>query len=166
MRISIHEVRVQRVKVTTTTSFDKVVARVAAAIGHPDMAAFHESLSAAQNLNEMEAVVDPATQPNGLMEFARFDLGEILRKDNPSSRLRVLRLVVGNPLIMKAMVKHVVDAGSYAPVTILIHESANGVSLSYDRIVSYLASYGNEDALTVARELDAKVEKILTSAAK
>jgi hypothetical protein len=67
---------------------------------------------------------------------------------------------------MKAMVKHVVDAGSYAPVTILIHESANGVSLSYDRMASYLAPYGNEDALTVARELDAKVEKILTSAAE
>jgi hypothetical protein len=67
---------------------------------------------------------------------------------------------------MKEMVKHVVDAGSYAPVTILIEERPDGVRISYDRMVSYLAPYGNSDALKVARELDAKVEGILTAAAK
>jgi hypothetical protein len=33
-------------------------------------------------------------------------------------------------------------------------------------MASYLAPYGNSDALNVARELDAKVERILTAAAK
>jgi hypothetical protein len=33
-------------------------------------------------------------------------------------------------------------------------------------MASYLAPYANNDALKVARELDAKVERILTAAAK
>jgi len=77
-----------------------------------------------------------------------------------------LRIVAGNPLIMKEMVKHVPDAGSYAPVTILIEERPDSVRISYDRMASYLASYGNSDALTVARQLDAKVERIMAEAAK
>jgi len=166
MHISIQEVHVQRVNIVTTEPFDTVVARIDAQIGHPDMAAFRKSLSAAQNDAEMEKVVDLVTQPNGLMEFTRFDHGEVLQKENGTAKPRILRIVAGNPLIMKEMVKHVVDAGSYAPVTILIEERPDSARISYDRMASHLAPYGNSDALKVARELDAKVERILTAAAK
>jgi hypothetical protein len=40
------------------------------------------------------------------------------------------------------------------------------VHLSYDRMASFLASYGNADSLKVAQELDAKVEALLAAAAK
>jgi uncharacterized protein (DUF302 family) len=109
--------------------------------------------------------VDPVTQPNGIMEFTRFDLGEVFRKENGASTPKILRIVAGNPLIMKEMVKHVPDAGSYAPVTILIEERPDGVRIFYDRMASYLAPYGNSDALKVARDLDAKIEGILAEAA-
>ena len=66
---------------------------------------------------------------------------------------------------MKQMVVHVPDAASYAPVTILIDERPDGVHLSYDRVAGYLASYGSELALNVARNLDAKLETLLTAAA-
>jgi uncharacterized protein (DUF302 family) len=164
--MKIQEVHVQRVSVVTTEPFDTVVARIDAQIGHPDMAAFRKSFSAAQNEAEMRSVVNPVTEPNGLMEFMRIDLGEVLQKENGTTKPRILRIVAGNPLIMKEMVKHVVDAGSYAPVTILIEERADSIRISYDRMASYLAPYGNIDALKVARELDAKVERILTAAAE
>jgi hypothetical protein len=48
MHISIQEVHVQRVNIVTTEPFDTVAARIDAQIGHPDMAAFRKSLSAAQ----------------------------------------------------------------------------------------------------------------------
>jgi uncharacterized protein (DUF302 family) len=166
MQTTVQEIRIQRVKIFTANSFDEVVARIGAAISHPDMAAFHKDLSTAQTLDEMERVLHPMTQPNGLMEFARFDLGEVLRKENGTAKPRILRIVTGNPLIMKEMVKHVVDAGSYAPVTILIHERADGVCISYDRMTSYLGPYGSSEALKVAQELDAKVEKIMAAAAE
>jgi hypothetical protein len=66
---------------------------------------------------------------------------------------------------MKEMAKHVPDAGSYAPVTVLVDERAVGVHRSYDKMERLLAPYGNRDALEVARELDRKIEKILQQAA-
>jgi len=78
---------------------------------------------------------------------------------------KIVRLLIGNPLIMKEMAKHVPDAGSYAPVTVLVDERADGVHLSYDRMASFLAPYENRDALEVARDLDSKVEDLLRRAA-
>ena len=120
--MNIQEVLVQRLSIVSTKPFDTVVARIDAQLGHPDMAAFRKSFSAAQNEAEMQNVVNPVTEPNGLMEFVRFDLGEVLQKENGTKKPRILRIVAGNPMIMKEMVKHIVDAGSYAPVTILIEE--------------------------------------------
>ncbi|HME71960.1 MAG TPA: DUF302 domain-containing protein [Myxococcota bacterium] len=99
------------------------------------------------------------------MEFARFDVGEVLRKSQGGHGPKILRLVVGNPLIMKEMAKTVPDAASYAPVTILVDERADGVHLSYDSMASLLAPYGSQSALTVAMDLDAKVESLLKTAA-
>lgn len=163
--MSVNEISVQRVSVTSSRSFQEVVATLGSVIGRPDMRAFRSDISAAQNLPQLEQVVRTAVGSSDLMEFVRFDLGEILRKEQGSSAPRILRLVVGNPLIMKQMVQHVPDAGSYAPVTILIDERADGVHLSYDRMASFLTPYGNQEARVVARELDAKVEALLRQAA-
>ena len=62
---------------------------------------------------------------------------------------------------MKEMARHVPDTGSYAPVTILVDERPDGVHLSYDKMASLLAPYGNPDALAVARDLDAKIENLI-----
>jgi hypothetical protein len=77
----------------------------------------------------------------------------------------MVRLIMGNPLIMQEMAKRVPDAGSYAPVTVLVDERSDGVHISYDRMASFLASYGNADALAVALDLDKKVESLLSEAA-
>ena len=66
---------------------------------------------------------------------------------------------------MKEMAKHVPDAGSYAPVTILVDERSDGVHLSYDKMASFLAPYENKEALKVAKDLDLKVENLLNQAA-
>jgi uncharacterized protein (DUF302 family) len=99
------------------------------------------------------------------MEFTRFDHGEVVRKGETSGTRGIMRLVVGNPLIMRQMVQHVPDAGSYAPVTILVDERPDGVHLSYDRMASFLAPYGNAEALKVAQDLASKVEALLAFAA-
>ena len=136
-----------------------------AAIGHPDMNLFRRDVNAAKTYAELEDIVRKAVGSSDLMEFTRFDLGEILRKEHGTTAPRSLRLVAGNPLIMKQMVKHLPDAGSYAPVTILIDERPDGVHLSYDRMASLLAPYESAEALSVARDLDSKVEALLNRAA-
>ena len=99
------------------------------------------------------------------MLFVTFDHGSVIRKGTGRERPRLVRLVIGNPLIMREMARHVPDAGSYAPITVLVDERADGVHLSYDRMASLLAPYGSPEALEVARGLDRKVENRLTQAA-
>jgi hypothetical protein len=129
------------------------------------MNAFHRALAAARTDADLQKLVRSAVGPSELMEFVRFDAGEVLRKERGGQHPRILRLVVGNPLIMREMARAVPDAASYAPVTILIDERADGVHLSYDSMVSLLAPYGSQAALVVARELDAKIESLLAAAA-
>ena len=98
-------------------------------------------------------------------EFMRLDLGDVLHQRNGATARQSMRLLVGNPVTMSSMVQHVPDAGSYAPVTILIDERPDGVHLSYDRMASFLATYGSPEALAVAQGLDSKVEALLVAAA-
>ena len=163
---AVRDVHLERWSIVSHRSFDDIVSRLSAAIGHPDMAVFREALTAARNAAELQAVVEPATGSSGLMEFVRFDAGEILRKEQGEGAPKILRLVVGNPLIMKEMVKKVPDAASYAPVTILIDQRNDGVHLSYDLMTSLVAPYGNEAVIKIAEDLDAKVENLLKTAAR
>lgn len=159
------QITVERLSVTSTKPFQQVLVNLDGRIGHPDVSVVRAEITKAKNFQEVESIVNRAVGSSGFMEFSRFDLGEIVRKERGEKAPRVVRLVVGNPLIMKRMVEHVPDAGSYAPVTILIDERSDGVHLSYDTMASYLAPYGNSEALKVARELDAKVEALLSAAA-
>src|SRR5947209_6923102 len=152
------QIPVQRFSLVSRNPFDSVVAKLGATIGHPDIVIFFRDVGAAKNYVELEGIVQKAIGTSGLMEFARFDAGEILRKQDGTETPRILRLVVGNPLIMKQMAVHVPDAASYAPATILVDDRLDGVHLSYDRMASYLAPYGNAKALKVAQDLDSKIE--------
>ena len=163
--MAIRQITIERLTLVSSRPFAEVVAVIEAAIGHPDMREFGKNVSAAKTWQELEQVVQRAIGPSGFMEFARFNLGQILEKAAGSATPKILRLVVGNPLIMKQMAEHVPDTASYAPVTVLVDERSDGVHLSYDLMASYLASYGNSAALTVARALDAKVESLLRTAA-
>ena len=163
--MKIKQITVERFSVTSFKSFERIVARFEAAMGHPDMDGFRKDVAAAKAFAEVEIVVNNAIGTSGLVEFTRFDIGEILRKEHGEEAPKILRMVIGNPLIMKRMVEHVPDAASYAPVTILIDERSDGVHLSYDRMTSFLAPYGNVEALKVARELDAKIEALLAETA-
>jgi Domain of unknown function DUF302 len=74
--------------------------------------------------------------------FMELDHGAILRKETGPNAPRIIRFALGNPLTMKEMVKHVPEAGSYAPVTILVDERPDGVHLTYDKMASLLPPCG------------------------
>jgi len=160
----IRKVEVERFSLTSSRSFDEVLAAINDAIGHPDMAEFWKSAHQTRTAVEQESTIQKALGRTGLMSFVQFDHGAIIRKDTGRDSPRMVRVVMGNPLIMQEMAKHVPDAGSYAPVTVLIDERSDSVHLSYDRMASLLAQYGNSDALAVARNLDKKVEALLSEA--
>ena len=110
----------QRVSVTFFKGFPDVVVKFEAAIGHPDTNAFSKNVVAAKTFAEVEKIVQEATGQSELMEFTHTDLGKVLQKRNGVDARQSLRFVVGNPVIISAMVPHVADAGSYAPVTVAV----------------------------------------------
>ena len=157
------KLEIERFRLTSLKPFDGIIASLDAAVGHPDLAEFWESTRRTRSLAELEGTIEKALGRTGLMLFAEFDHGAIVRKGTGRDTPRIVRFIIGNPMIMRRMVEHVPDAGSYAPVTILIDERPDGVHLSYDRMASFLAAYKNADALKVAGELDAKIETLLAS---
>ena len=159
-----HEFVGRRWSIISQRPFDAVVAEVEAKIGRPNIVEFVGRMTAAASYEEMKNVVQGSVSEIGLMEFMRLDHGAVLAKAGVDGNPKSVRLIMGNPLIMQSMTRLVPDAGSYAPVTVLIDQRPDGVHLSYDEMASFLAPYGNADALTIAGDLDAKVKRMLESA--
>ncbi|MGA3127491.1 MAG: DUF302 domain-containing protein [Candidatus Korobacteraceae bacterium] len=163
--MSTEQITVERFHLESSKSFEEVLSALEKGIGRPQMSVLQPQLSSAPNFAEFQRLIHEAVGSANLMEFLRLDLGGAMRKDPDAKAYKIVRIIAGNPLIMKQMVEHLPHAGSYAPVTILVYESHGKVHLCYDTMESLLASYHNEPALKVAKDLDAKVIKLLTNAA-
>jgi len=163
--MAIKKVEIERLTLKSSKSFGAVVTALKAAVGQPDMVEFVKETRSARTFSDLESTVRKGLSPKGLMLFMELDQGGVLRRETGLATPKIVRFLIGNPLIMKEMAKHVPDAGSYAPVTILVDERPDGVHLSYDTMASLLAPYGNSDALAVARDLDLKIENLLRESA-
>jgi uncharacterized protein (DUF302 family) len=161
----IRKIEIQRLTIVSSKPFEAVVSAIEKAIGRPDMLEFGKASAGAKTYAELENLVNRSVSELGLMLFMKLDLGAVLRKEDGLARPKAQRFIIGNPLIMKEMVRDVPEAGSYAPITLLIDERSDGVHLGYDKVESLLAPYGSAKALSVARSLDQKVEKLMADAA-
>jgi hypothetical protein len=103
-KMTIAKVEVERFSLTSSKPFDAVVAALKSAVGQPDMVEFFRTTRAANSFPDLERVVESGLGRTGLMLFAEFDLGDILRRETGSKTPKIMRFVVGNPLIMKEMV--------------------------------------------------------------
>jgi uncharacterized protein (DUF302 family) len=159
------QITIDRFDIKTNKSFEQVLLELEKGIGRPDMSTYFKQKAAARSFEEFARIVNGAVGTADLMEFMRLDLGEVLHKDPAAKAFKIVRIIAGNPLIMKQMTEHVPDTGSYAPITILVSEREDGVHLSYDSMSSYLAPYKNARALEIAKELDGKVIRLLETAA-
>jgi uncharacterized protein (DUF302 family) len=160
-------VPIRRVTVSTERPFDDVVAAVYAGLGRvPDFRGLVERWSTARDAEEFEAIVGAVSGSSGLIEFLSLDLGAALTIRDPARSRRLLRIIAGNPVTMSKMAATVIDAGSYAPITILIAEQTEGTTLSYDRIASAIAPYASQEASAVATALDDAVVTLLQAAAR
>ncbi|MDT7754841.1 MAG: hypothetical protein QOH27_739 [Mycobacterium sp.] len=159
-------VPIQRVTVRSDRPFDDVVAAVYAGLGRTDdFAGLNRQSLAARDRDEFDAVIEPVAGSSGLIEFLSLDLGGVLAIRDPDRSRRMLRIIAGNPVTMSKMTATVPDAGSYAPVTILVAERDAGVTLSYDRVASAIAPYAGQEASSVAEALDDAVLTLLRDAA-
>ncbi len=164
--MAVSQFTIERFSITSAKPFADVVKAIESSVGHPEIRQFLSAIHDARDDQELQRMVRDVVGPTELMEFMRFDQGDVLRHELGPGAPKVIRLLIGNPVTMRKMAKHVHDAGSYAPVTILVDERSDGVHVSYDRMASLLSHYENQEALSIARALDANVESILTAAAQ
>jgi hypothetical protein len=98
-------VEIERLSVVSSKPFEEILASVKSAVGHPDMAEFARATKSARTFAELEGVVRKGLGKTELMLFMKLDLGAILRKETGLNTPKIVRLVIGNPLIMKEMAK-------------------------------------------------------------
>ena len=163
--MAVRKIEIERFSLVSSKPFDTVVEALKANVGRLNVAELTKTSKSASSFSELEKMITRNQGTRGLMLFEELDHGAVLRKESGLDKPKILRFLIGNPLVMKEMAKHVPDAGSYAPTTVLVDERTDGVHLSYDRMASFLAPYGNGEALTVARDLDSNIETILREAA-
>ena len=160
----ITHLNVERLWLISDKPFESVLAAIKSGIGHPDMNRLWQEIWSAGSFQGVEALVTAALGPPGLMQFGEFDDGGFIRKDRGAGTPQAMRLLIGNPLIMKQMTELVPDAAAYAPVTILIDERDGKVHVSYDRMASLLSVYNNPGATKIAEALDTKIETLMLTA--
>src|SRR5437667_4335250 len=101
----IRKIEVERFTLNSSKPFDQVVAGLYSAVCHPDMAEFWKSTHRAQSDAELQKTIEKGLRRTGLMLFAEFDHGAVVRKGTGRSTPRMIRFVIGNPLIMRELSK-------------------------------------------------------------
>lgn len=93
--------------------------------------------------------------PGGFMLFGSLNHGGWIAKTG--IHRKVLRLIIGNPLIAITMIRHDVTAGLFAPVELLLTDEENGSALTYVVPSSLMVVEPNPPLLAAAQELDVKL---------
>ena len=158
------EVAVRRHIIESEQPFASVLDGIFGGISRPDIGPLFSDLEASTSYEQFRSLVQQAQGSAGLMRFWQLDLDVALTLD-PQARQqtgRLVRLIAGNPVTMGQMTRHVADAGSYAPVTILIQELPDGgTRVAYDSVASEIAPYHDAAASQVAQRLDTEVLTLL-----
>jgi uncharacterized protein (DUF302 family) len=144
-----------RLRFDSTKSFDDLVDALLADVG--DTAVQIDDIAAQFDTWESyEHEVHSHVGPSGFMLFALWNHGGWIKKAGIARK--VLRVVIGNPLIAITMLRHDVTAGLFAPVELLLTEEENGRSaLTYVVPSSLMVVEPNEPLRAAALELDAKL---------
>jgi hypothetical protein len=159
------EVPLRRHVLDSERPFGTVLDGIFGGISQPDIEQLFRQLAASTSFEQFTSLTRAAQGSIGLMRFLQLDLDSALTPDPQApdwTGRRMIRLIVGNPVTMGQMARHVADAGSYAPVTILIQElPGGGTRVAYDTVASALVPYHDAAAAEVAGRLDAEVLGLL-----
>lgn len=156
-----------RTEVASVLGFDEVLTRLRALMRRVDPS---EIVALAQSpIPEAEfvrVVKERLEGESGFILFAEIDHGGWLPKFQIHRRM--VRLILGNPLIAVTMIRHDIAAGLFAPVEILVTEAEDGqgTRVTYVRPSSLMVIKENPPFLAMATLLDAKCDSLVARATK
>ena len=144
-----------RVRYDSSKSYDELVASLLADIGERPVP-INDFATAADSWQSYQQQVEPHVGPSGFMLFGLLDHGAWITKAGIDRK--VLRVILGNPLIAITMLRHDVTAGLFAPVELLLVDEGDGrSSLTYIKPSSLMVVDDNPELLSAAQALDAKL---------
>jgi hypothetical protein len=153
----------------------------------PKLTIEHRALECARPFEEVHrTLVDslPALKPelSEILTRGEKDKAESARRDGPKPWLflvrnhgeltaadglksKAMQYEIGNPLTAERTTRHVLAAGIYAPLRVVLDEDASGRAIfEYDRPSSLFEQFEDARVTQVVRELDAELETILQAA--
>jgi uncharacterized protein (DUF302 family) len=149
---------------TLDIDYDAFTHRLESLLGTMDLALLREMAS--RSPESARETLASLAGTSGFVLFQRLDHGTLLTVlgGRPT---RATTYVFGNVLIAVEMTKQAPRVGLYVPLRMFVYEVARGrVAVTYDVASHALAQYGSSEVDSVARALDAKVERLVTEAAR
>jgi uncharacterized protein (DUF302 family) len=147
-----------RVRYDSAKSYDELVAALLADVGERPVP-IDDYPKSFDSWESYQQKVESHVGPSGFMLFGLFDHGAWITKAGIDRK--VLRAIIGNPLIAITMLRHDVTAGLFAPVELLLLDDGPGPrgrsSLIYVKPSSLMVVEDNAELLSAAQELDAKL---------
>src|SRR6516164_5488180 len=138
-----------RVRYDSARTFDELVVALLGDIGENPVSL--DGLAASDSWESYQQEVEPHVGPSGFMLFKLIDHGAWIKKAGIDRR--VLRVILGNPLIAFTMLRHDVTAGLFAPVEVLLVDEGDGSGLTYVKPSSLMVFEPNPQLLRAAQDL-------------
>lgn len=112
---------------------------------------------------EKEKVASARREWPKLWLFLARNHGALTAADGRNSK--AIQYEIGNPLTAERMTRHVLAAGLYAPLRVVLYEDESGRAIfEYDLPSSLFGQFGDDRVAQVGRELDAELETALRAA--
>jgi uncharacterized protein (DUF302 family) len=149
-----------RVRYESAKGYNELLAALLADIGEKPVE-INELARATDDWQSYQDKVEPLAGPSEFMLFSLIDHGAWITKAGIDRK--VMRVVLGNPLIAITMLRHDVTAGLFAPVELLVVDEGEGrSSLTYVKPSSLMVVEPNPELLSAAEALDAKLAALAT----
>jgi uncharacterized protein (DUF302 family) len=159
---SIQPFEAKRMRFDSTRSFDDVLLNLRKLVGAATLQEEIKQESGKPTREDFEKVIQSHVGESGFMLFLEIDHGEWLPVFG--IQRKVVRWILGNPLIAITMIQHDITTGLFAPVELLLfeNESGNGSTVIYDLPSSLMRIEQNPALLEAAQELDRKLQALVS----
>jgi uncharacterized protein (DUF302 family) len=149
-----------RVRFDSALGFDRVLDNLRALVGRPSMADLAKLSIEPSTQAEFANKVESYAGESDFLLFLELDHGAWIGKFGV--KRKIVRWILGNPLIAITMIRHDITAGLFVPVELLLveNESGEGSSITYI-LPSSLMATGNAELTKAAKALDAKLEALV-----
>jgi hypothetical protein len=148
-----------RLDIPTAMGFDDFRRAFEAAAPVFDAAEVQQLIARGGQWEDIQAAAE-RNAPNGLMVYARLDIGQLMAAAGHATKC--VEYLLGNHVVAERMFRHDPATALYAPLRVLVRSDTDDQAIfTIDRPGSVFAGWGNTEITAVGVELDHKVARLL-----